>query len=144
MTNSAGVTGEQASYTAFGERVSGSSVNRFGYVGAFGYQSAGGSLGDPYVSGMPYQHVGARYYDPTTGRFLQRDPLGIRLGLNVYEYAYSRVTSLVDPIGLVGWAPPTLVHRHAKMCGFWVLCSDVSMMRKSSHQIMEDRYGNSV
>jgi len=77
-------------YTAFGELVSGTS-GRFGYVGAHGYQTS---------DEMPYQHVGNRYYDPTTGRFLQRDPMGIRGGSNVYLYASALPTGSIDPDGL--------------------------------------------
>ncbi len=96
MTDSAGVTGEQTLYTAFGERVSGSAT-RFGYVGAFGYENTKSSTGQ---EGMPYLHVGARYYDPTTGRFFQRDPIGIRGGLNVYAYVLGIPTVSVDPDGM--------------------------------------------
>jgi len=44
-------------------------------------------------------HVGARYYDPATGRFLQRDPIGVQGGLNVYQYAAGTPTIAVDPDG---------------------------------------------
>ncbi len=37
-----------------------------------------------------------------------------------------------------------LVHRHSKMCGFWVQFSDPSMVWMSRHQIMEDRHGYSL
>lgn len=62
MTDELGVKTEESVYTAFGERISGTS-RRYGYVGAWGYQS--------HVE-MPYKHVGNRYYDPSTGRFLLR------------------------------------------------------------------------
>ncbi len=106
MTDANSVIGEQALYTAFGERVSGSAT-RFGYIGAYGYQSANSDTpGDPYVSGMPYQHVGARYYDRTTGRFLQRDPIGIRGGLSVYAYVGSKPTDRIDAQGLMPMDSP--------------------------------------
>ncbi len=76
-------------FTAFGERQAGGS-DRFGYVGAFGYQSN---------SDFQYMHVGARYYDPSSGRFLQRDPIGIRGGTNAYSYVGARPTSSADPSG---------------------------------------------
>jgi hypothetical protein len=44
-------------------------------------------------------HVGARYYDPTIGRFLQRDPIGISGGLNVYAYANNCPNRTVDVTG---------------------------------------------
>jgi len=93
LTDASGGEIEPAVYTAFGELVSGTS-GRFGYVGAYGYQSH---------DEMPYQHVGARYYDPTTGRFLQRDPIGVKGGLNVYLYVQNSPASAVDPLGLFNW-----------------------------------------
>lgn len=45
-------------------------------------------------------HVGYRYYDPATGRFLQRDPIGIAGGVNVYLYASNGPTIRVDANGL--------------------------------------------
>jgi RHS repeat-associated protein len=49
---------------------------------------------------FPYLHLGARYYDPATGRFLQRDPIGTAGGLNVYSYVESNPMSHLDPSGL--------------------------------------------
>ncbi len=98
MTDFIGDPGEEAVYTAFGERIDGD-ARRFGYAGAWGYQS---TLDDqtPPAEVFPFLHVGARYYDPATGRFLQRDPIGIRGGLNVYEYVGSAPSIFVDPTGL--------------------------------------------
>jgi RHS repeat-associated protein len=87
--------GHDMVFTAFGEIVVGVSdggSDRFGYVGAHGYQAH---------DEMPYLHLGARYYDPSTGRFLQRDPIGIRGGLNVYLYVNSVPTMGIDPTGLL-------------------------------------------
>ena len=80
-------------YTAFGEQVStsGSVDSRYRYAGAHGYQSH---------DDFPFLHVGARWYDPETGRFLQRDPIGIEGGLNTYEYVGGSPTHSVDPDGL--------------------------------------------
>ena len=100
-TNTSGAASGSDVFTAFGERLPGSETDRFGYVGAWGYQAATSATpGDPYVTGFPFLHVGARYYDPSSGRFLQRDPIGIRGGLNVYAYANSKPTAGVDPDGL--------------------------------------------
>jgi RHS repeat-associated protein len=92
-------------YTAFGERVSGAGAlnpdsnapSRYGYVGAHGYET----LNDG-ASGfdMTYLHVGARYYSPTLGRFLQRDPIGLQGGANVYSYVQSDPLGNSDSLGL--------------------------------------------
>jgi RHS repeat-associated protein len=40
-----------------------------------------------------------RYYDPQTGRFISKDPIGLAGGINVYQYAPNPITWL-DPFGL--------------------------------------------
>jgi hypothetical protein len=50
---------------------------------------------------MSYLHVGARYYSPTLGRFLQRDPIGISGGLGTYQYVRNVPTAAIDPSGLI-------------------------------------------
>ena len=97
-TGTTGAASGSDVFTAFGERQAGSS-DRFGYVGAWGYQSTPipeSLTPDPF----PYLHVGARYYDPSSGRFLQRDPIGIDGGINVYAYVDAMPTALGDPDGL--------------------------------------------
>jgi len=81
-------------YTAFGELVStsGTTDTRYRYAGAWGYESH---------ADFPFLHVGWRFYDPETGRFLQHDPIGIRGGLNVYLYVMSNPLLWVDPNGLL-------------------------------------------
>ena len=94
------IVGSEAAYTAFGELVTDSAAHRFGYAGAYGYQApTSDAPGDPYATDFPFLHVGARYYDPATGRFLQRDPIGIDGGFNVYEYVRNAPTGWVDPSG---------------------------------------------
>jgi RHS repeat-associated protein len=90
MTDSGGEDDLSATYTAFGERIDGTN-HRYGYAGAYGYQAH---------DDLPFLHVGHRYYDPATGRFLQRDPIGVIGGLNTYEYVRSMPANLADPIGL--------------------------------------------
>ncbi len=100
MTDSTGADVAHAAYTAFGEQ-RGGSPRRYGYAGAHGYQTATGSTpGDAYETGFTFQHLGHRYYDPASGRFLQRDPIGIRGGANVYGYTSNQSTGRVDPTGL--------------------------------------------
>ncbi|MGB2984446.1 MAG: RHS repeat-associated core domain-containing protein [Phycisphaerae bacterium] len=94
MTDSSGAGILPATYTAFGERISGAMSgpgDRYGYAGAWGYQTH---------DDFPFLHVGHRYYDPGSGRFLQRDPIGIDGGLNLYAYMRSSPTVEVDASGL--------------------------------------------
>lgn len=41
-----------------------------------------------------------RFYDPTAGRWLTRDPIGFSGGINVYGYCINRPTTLTDATGL--------------------------------------------
>jgi len=55
----------------------------------------------------------ARDYDPTTGTWLQPDPLGVDGGLNVYQYAHADPVNLSDPSGLCVNAIPNDVRDQA-------------------------------
>jgi RHS repeat-associated protein len=48
-------------------------------------------------SGLHYND--RRYYDPQTGRYITRDPLGFAGGVNLYAYAAHSPTNLTDPTG---------------------------------------------
>ena len=80
-------------YTAYGVPIAGptSPTTRYGYAGAWGYQEH---------EDLSILHVGARHYAPSTGRFLQRDPIGISGGLSVYAYVGNHPLAHVDPEGL--------------------------------------------
>ncbi|MBN3794159.1 RHS repeat-associated core domain-containing protein [Burkholderia sp. Ac-20392] len=48
-------------------------------------------------SGLAYNRH--RYYDPSSGRFISKDPIGLAGGINVYQYA-PNPTLWIDPLGL--------------------------------------------
>jgi RHS repeat-associated protein len=102
MTDATGAAIQSSVYSAFGMRVSGTN-HRYGYDGAWGYQSHSFDevpFGMDPDTAFPFLHVGHRYYDPSTGRFLQRDPIGIRGGTNVFTYVDNVPSRYVDPFGL--------------------------------------------
>ncbi len=45
-----------------------------------------------------------RYYDPSTGRYLEADPLGPLGGTNPFQYSRNDPSNFVDPLGLFGTA----------------------------------------
>ncbi|MDZ4021612.1 RHS repeat-associated core domain-containing protein [Pseudomonas sichuanensis] len=51
-----------------------------------------------YENGLSYNRF--RYQDPKTGRFVSRDPSGLKGGLNTYSYASLNPLRYVDPLGL--------------------------------------------
>ncbi|MCL2658881.1 MAG: RHS repeat-associated core domain-containing protein, partial [Betaproteobacteria bacterium] len=43
----------------------------------------------------------ARYYDPDTARFTQRDPIGLQGGMNLYAYVGNNPVNFIDPTGML-------------------------------------------
>jgi RHS repeat-associated protein len=93
LTNSSQTVTDTRSFDAFGLQTgsTGSSPTPFGFAGGWGYQSDGTGL----------QLLGHRYYDPSTGRFLTRDPIGD--GRNWYGYCKNNPLRFIDPSGNIDW-----------------------------------------
>jgi RHS repeat-associated protein len=91
QTSGAGAIQATRVYDAFGAELSatGTWKGPFGYAGGFGYQEDSSGL----------KLLGHRYYDPTTGRFLSRDP--VKDGRNWYSYCANDPLASFDPDGLV-------------------------------------------
>ncbi len=60
---------------------------------------AEGPGGDPGTAALVVYDAKARVYEPVVGRFGQRDPAGFVDAYNLYEYAFSRPTTVTDPTG---------------------------------------------
>jgi RHS repeat-associated protein len=67
------------------------------------------AIGNPYTfTGQRFDpetglhHYKERYYSSSQGRFISRDPMGYRGGLNLQSYAGNRPTNRIDPNGLTG------------------------------------------
>jgi len=50
-------------------------------------------------SGLHYNYF--RTYDPSTGRYIESNPIGLRGGVNTYSYAEADPIKYVDPHGLI-------------------------------------------
>ncbi len=98
-------------------------------------------------------HVRARTYNPTLGRWIQRDPIGYAGGVNLYEYVEGQPTTGLDPVGLlVGFPAPTLCSTppgctsNAKCCQCMVLqegtggCEDAVYHAMLNRQALCGRY----
>jgi len=96
-------------YSAFGEEVAhtGTTENPFGYKGVLGYY-ANPETNDIYVR--------ARIYEPTIGRWLSRDPLGVQgePTLNIFLYVRNQVVDFADPSGL------KKLRRRCRHGGVWI------------------------
>ncbi|MDP2938467.1 MAG: RHS repeat-associated core domain-containing protein [Candidatus Omnitrophota bacterium] len=88
LTDTSGNVVESYSYDVYGLPNQTSQIgNRFYFTGR--------ELDEE--SGLYYYR--SRYYSPTIGRFLQRDPIGYYDSMNLYAYVYNNPVNWIDPIG---------------------------------------------
>jgi RHS repeat-associated protein len=80
-------------YESFGNLIAstGTSENTYGFTGEQQFKEADGLV-----------FLRARYYDTSVGRFISRDPIGYKGGINIYSYVYNSPLMYVDPFGLAG------------------------------------------
>ena len=91
ITDSSGNIVNKYAYDAFGSVLKSEEqiTNSFKYVGMFGVMDEGNGL----------LYMRARYYDPEVGRFINKDPIGLVGGLNLYAYVGNNPVNYVDPSG---------------------------------------------
>ena len=84
----------------------GTNIDQYSYS-PYGMLAASGSNSNPYTytgresDGLGLYYYRARYYNPTTGRFLSEDPMGFAgSGTNLYAYAGDDPIDFSDPFGL--------------------------------------------
>jgi RHS repeat-associated protein len=90
LTAANGTVAQSYTYDSFGNTVSssGSLTNYFRYTGR--------ELDTE--TGLYYYR--ARYYDPSSGRFLSEDPVHFKAGANFYRYVNNNPALFSDPTGL--------------------------------------------
>lgn len=90
--NSSGAAEAHFVYDAFGQTTEASGTN----LGRFSYRFS--TKFDEPLPGLYY--YGFRYYNPSTGRWLNRDPIEERGGLNLYGYVVNASVNYLDSKGL--------------------------------------------
>src|SRR5437867_4308758 len=63
-------------------------------------QNSPGFAGQISDQETAWTYLRTRYYDPETGTYLTKDPIGIKGGLNSYQYVGNDPVNAVDPDGL--------------------------------------------
>lgn len=98
LTDSAGATAKSYAYDAYGTIVdqTGTVEQPYTYTGR------------EFDSESGLMFYRARYYDPLTGKFLQKDPIGLAGGINLYGYVGSNPVNAIDPMGLIAPAVPLM------------------------------------
>jgi RHS repeat-associated protein len=73
---------------------------------AYGAPTAVSTVSNPHMfTGREYDsetglyYYRARMYNPTIGRFLQRDPIGYEDSVNLYQYVFNSPVVYIDPYG---------------------------------------------
>jgi len=92
LTDSTNTVVWEAIYKPFGEaetNPNSSVINNFRFPGQYYDQE----------TGLHYNYF--RYYDPSTGRYLSPDPVGLEGGLNLFAYVENNPVNEIDPLGLL-------------------------------------------
>jgi RHS repeat-associated protein len=76
-------------------------------------------LGQYYDQETGTHHNYFRDYDPTIGRYIQSDPVGLKGGINTYGYVEGDPVSAVDPYGLTSLVPGSATPKYN--CMAWGL-----------------------
>ncbi|MCK5887350.1 MAG: RHS repeat-associated core domain-containing protein, partial [Alcanivorax sp.] len=101
LTDSNGSVVESYEYDAYGTTrifdASGTELTTSAYGNRYLFQ------GREYDSTTGLYYFRARWYNPETGRWLSKDPIRIKGGLNQYEFCANNPVNCVDPMGLYSW-----------------------------------------
>jgi RHS repeat-associated protein len=84
------------------------------YVGELGYYRHEASAQGTALADL--MQLGVRFYDPSIGRFTQRDPIHVD-GVSDYAYVGSRALTRVDPSGARSYPADCTCWKLARICG---------------------------
>jgi RHS repeat-associated protein len=117
FNGSDGTIAERYEYDAYGKmyRLNADFTDFSGTEAGNPYYFTGRELDSIDSNALKIMYYRARYYDPTTGRFIQRDPLGTQINtknefdvlnqysesLDLFEYTISNPVKFKDPQGLI-------------------------------------------
>ena len=102
LLNQSGVTVWSATYDAFGKATvdpASTVTNNLRLPGQY------------YDAETNLHYNRMRFYDPTTGRYVTSDPIGLDGGINVYTYVNGNPSGEIDPFGLSGNAHQRAINR---------------------------------
>lgn len=120
MTDSAGAVRARYAYDPYGRqtKVSGDLEADFGFTGFYRHRASGLYL------------TKYRAYDAELGRWISRDPIAERGGLNLYGYVQNNPINRIDPLGL--WSPEA--HDKLIYYAYWdrLTDGDIFTVHKSS------------
>jgi len=109
MTAVSGAVVWSAKYSSFGEAdvdASSTITNNLRFPGQY-YDSE---------TGLHYNWY--RYYDPSNGRYLTPDPIGLAGGINVFGYVKNNPLKFMDPRGLIHRPGESTLEARIKHCVF--------------------------
>ena len=101
LVNVSGSVVESYSYDAWGnttiKNAGGATITSSAYGNRYMFQ------GREYSTVTGLYNFRARWYAPTIGRWLSKDPIGLEGGLNLYAFCGNNAVNFVDPQGLAIW-----------------------------------------
>ena len=92
-TSASGAVSLEREYDPWGVLSQGASTSGYGFTGR------------EWDAEIALYYYRARYYRPSSGRFVSNDPLGFAAGTNFYAYVDSGPSQFVDPSGLCSSDP---------------------------------------